>query len=62
MIMESTYSFVDVLQLLPDKIDALEDIITKIALQTVECAIFIREYVGQGFSGTVFFFSHYHQE
>jgi hypothetical protein len=52
--MESVYSFVDALQSLPEKIDALEDIIIKIAVQTVECAIFIREYCGHGFGGRLF--------
>lgn len=49
--MENVYSFVDVLQTFPEKIKILEDTITKILTQTVECAIFIREYSGNGFAG-----------
>ena len=37
--------------MLPNKLPLLEDIITKILKQTVECSIFIREYTGQGFGG-----------
>ena len=49
--MENVYSFVDVVQSIPGKLQLLEDIITKILQQTVECAIFIREYTGHGFIG-----------
>lgn len=49
--MENVYSFVDVIQSLPSKLELLEDIIVKILKQTVECAIFIREYTGHGFAG-----------
>ncbi|KAJ7191535.1 WD40 repeat-like protein [Mycena pura] len=45
------YSFVDQVEFLTQKIEALEGTITSIAKQTVECAIFIREYTGHGFSG-----------
>jgi hypothetical protein len=49
--MEDVYSFVDVVQSLPDKLELLEAIVVKILQQTVECAIFIREYTGHGFAG-----------
>ena len=49
--MEAVYSFVDAIQSLPNKLQALEDIISKILRQTVECAIFIRQYTGHGFGG-----------
>jgi hypothetical protein len=51
--MENVYSFVDVLQQFPEKIKILEDTITRILTQTVECAIFIREYSGNGFGGRI---------
>lgn len=51
MIMEDVYSFVDVIQSLPNKLQVLEDIIAKILKQTVECAIFVRQYTGYGFGG-----------
>ncbi|KZP27218.1 hypothetical protein FIBSPDRAFT_948837 [Athelia psychrophila] len=49
--MQGTYSFVDALEAVPSKIPLLEDIIQRIFIQTVECAIFIREYSGHGFAG-----------
>ena len=49
--MEDVYSFVDIVQTIPSKLQLLEDIIAKILQQTVECAIFIREYTGHGFVG-----------
>ena len=49
--MESVYSFVEAIQLVPDKLEILEEVIVKILKQTVECAIFIREYTGHGFGG-----------
>jgi hypothetical protein len=49
MTMEDVYSFVDTIQSLPCKLQLLENIIAKILKQTVECAIFIREYTGHGF-------------
>jgi hypothetical protein len=49
--MEDVYSFVDVVKSLPKKLEILEDVIVKILKQTVECAIFIREYTGHGFAG-----------
>jgi hypothetical protein len=50
--MATVYSFVDEIQSFPNKIKVLEDTIAKILIQTVECAIFIREYSGHGFGGT----------
>jgi hypothetical protein len=49
--MENVYLFVDTVQEVPDKLVALEHVITGILKQTVECAIFIREYTGHGFAG-----------
>ena len=49
--MESVYSFVEAIQSVPDKLEILEEVIVKILKQTVECAIFIREYTGHGFGG-----------
>jgi hypothetical protein len=51
MTMEEVYSFVDAIQTVPNKLQLLEDVISKILKQTVECAIFIREYTGHGFGG-----------
>lgn len=49
--MESVYSFVDTIQATPSKSDVLVNAIKAILAQTVECALFIREYVGKGFGG-----------
>jgi hypothetical protein len=49
--MESVYSFVDAIEALPNKLRLLEDVISQILKQTVECSIFIREYTGRGFAG-----------
>ncbi|KZP15713.1 hypothetical protein FIBSPDRAFT_76510 [Athelia psychrophila] len=49
--MQDVYSFVDAIVAVPAKIQLLEDIIERIFTQTVECAIFIREYSGHGFAG-----------
>ena len=49
--MVDVWSFVDDVNSLPAKMKRLEDIIDKIQKQTVECAIFIREYTGHGFGG-----------
>jgi hypothetical protein len=49
--MEEIYSFVDIIKSVPSKLQLLENIIAKILKQTVECAIFIREYTGHGFGG-----------
>ena len=55
--MESVYSFVKAIQLVPDKLEILEEVIVKILKQTVECAIFIREYTGHGFGGNDYIIS-----
>jgi hypothetical protein len=52
--MIEVYDFVEDLENLPQKIKRLENIVVEIAKQTLECAIFIREYTGHGFSGTKF--------
>ncbi|KIM83017.1 hypothetical protein PILCRDRAFT_448868 [Piloderma croceum F 1598] len=44
-------SFVDIIRALPNKLQLLEDIIDQTLKQTVECAIFIREYTGHRFRG-----------
>jgi hypothetical protein len=52
--MEVLYSFVDAVQEVPSKLAQFEDIVKDILNQTVECAIFIREYTGQGFRSEYF--------
>jgi hypothetical protein len=49
--MDNVCSFVDDVRLIPNKLQRLSDIIADILKQTVECAIFIREYTGHGFAG-----------
>ncbi|KAF7987070.1 hypothetical protein HWV62_223 [Athelia sp. TMB] len=51
--MQDVYSFVDALEAVPSKIQQLEDVIHRIFVQTVECAVFIREYSGHGFAGRI---------
>ena len=57
--MDDTFSFVEDLDGLPNKIARLEDIITRILQQTAECALFIREYVRQSFAGTSLYRGHF---
>ena len=54
--MNDTFSFVEDLDELPNKIARLQDIITRIVQQTAECALFIREYVRQSFARKFTFF------
>ncbi|KAF7326778.1 WD40 repeat-like protein [Mycena venus] len=49
--MAEVYSFTSQVDFLEAKIKPLEDAILKIAIQTVECSFFIREYTGHGFLG-----------
>ena len=49
--MEDVYSFVEASESFQDKVHVLQRTIDKILKQTVECAIFIREYTGHGFGG-----------
>lgn len=50
--MESIYTFVDAIQSnVSEHINLLEETIKRIFNQTIECAIFIREYVNHGFLG-----------
>jgi hypothetical protein len=49
--MEDVYSFVEASDSFQEKVQLLEDAIGRILKQTVECAIFIREYTGHGFAG-----------
>ena len=56
--MIDVWSFVDDVKSLPEKLKRLEEIIDNIQKQTVECAIFIREYTGHGFGGRLLI-SHY---
>ncbi|KAF7987072.1 hypothetical protein HWV62_227 [Athelia sp. TMB] len=51
--MQDVYSFVDAIEAVPSKIRQLEDVIHRIFVQTVECAVFIREYSGHGFAGRI---------
>ncbi|KZP17876.1 hypothetical protein FIBSPDRAFT_864509 [Athelia psychrophila] len=48
--MEDTYTFVDELKAFPEKIELLKTIIRKILEETYECALFLKEYTGRGFS------------
>ena len=49
--MAEVYSFTDNVDFLEAKIKLLDNVILKIAIQTVECSFFIREYTGHGFLG-----------
>lgn len=49
--MEEVYSFVEASDAFQSKVQLLETTIEKTLKQTVECAIFIREYTGHGFGG-----------
>jgi len=49
--MDNVCSFVNDVRLIPNKLQHLSDVIGDILKQTVECAIFIREYTGHGFAG-----------
>ncbi|KAJ7455882.1 WD40 repeat-like protein [Mycena latifolia] len=48
--MAEVYSFVEDTEFLVQKIKSLENTVLEITKQTVECAIFIREHTGHGFS------------
>ena len=50
--MGDTYSMVDELKDLPDKIKSLEAVIALILQQIGECSLFVREYVYRSFTGT----------
>ncbi|KAJ7117535.1 hypothetical protein C8R44DRAFT_626722, partial [Mycena epipterygia] len=52
--MVTTLSFVEDTKSLPEKIEGLENTCLAIVKQTVECAMFIREYTGKGFGGAYF--------
>ncbi|KAF7982120.1 hypothetical protein HWV62_29841 [Athelia sp. TMB] len=49
--MEALFSFVDDVESLPEKLQRLEAIITRVLEQTTECGIFFREYTSHGFAG-----------
>ncbi|KAF7348855.1 WD40 repeat-like protein [Mycena venus] len=49
--MVEVYSFVEDVEALSQKIKRVENVITEITKQTLECAIFLREYTGHGFAG-----------
>jgi hypothetical protein len=53
-VLEDVYSFVEVSDSFQKKVQLLEDTIGNILSQTVECAIFIREYTGHGFGGNCY--------
>ncbi|KII92446.1 hypothetical protein PLICRDRAFT_50823 [Plicaturopsis crispa FD-325 SS-3] len=50
-VMCDTYALVSSTDLLREKIPTIEDTVKKILSHTVECAIFIQEYMGHGFGG-----------
>ncbi|KAJ7190110.1 hypothetical protein GGX14DRAFT_546974 [Mycena pura] len=52
--MVKLYSSAGNTKVLPQKIKSLESTVTEIAKQTLECAMFIREYTGHGFPGRLF--------
>ncbi|KAJ7117503.1 hypothetical protein C8R44DRAFT_707873 [Mycena epipterygia] len=52
--MVATFSFVEDTKSLPEKIAGLENTCLAIVKQTVECAVFIREYIGKGFGSVCF--------
>ncbi|KAJ7609596.1 hypothetical protein DFH06DRAFT_1485786 [Mycena polygramma] len=52
-IMVSVYSFTEETDALPQKIKSLENAVLAIVKQTIECAVFIREYTGHGFTARV---------
>ena len=45
------YSFADRVESLPEKIQQLDAVLTRVLEQTAECGIFLREYTSQGFAG-----------
>jgi len=50
--MESIYTFVDTIQSdVTEKVKVLENTIKHIFTQTVECAIFVRQYTSHSFAG-----------
>ena len=49
--MSDTYSMVDELKGLPDKIKSLEAVIALVLQQISECSLFVREYVHPSFAG-----------
>jgi hypothetical protein len=55
--MEDVYSFVEASDSFKQKVQLLEETIEKILKQTVECAIFIREYTGHGFGGELIMYA-----
>jgi hypothetical protein len=55
--MDEMYSFVESLKTFPKKVAVLENTITTILTQTVECVVFIREYSGHGFGGALIYMS-----
>ena len=57
--MEQTYAFVDVIEMIPEKIPLLNDTIQNILTQTFECALYIQEYTENGFYGAYIKVSHF---
>ncbi|KAF7978465.1 hypothetical protein HWV62_45583, partial [Athelia sp. TMB] len=49
--MEALFSFVGDIDSLPEKLQRLEAVITRVLEQTTECGIFFREYTSHGFAG-----------
>jgi hypothetical protein len=49
--MVEVYAFVEDVDTLSQKITRLDNVVMAILKQTLECALFIREYTGHGFGG-----------
>ena len=49
--MIEVWTFVASADNLKDKLRSLEDVVRKLADQTFECVVFIREYTNHGFAG-----------
>ena len=49
--MESVWGVVAAADDLKNKLQSLEDVVREITDQTIECAMFIRQYTNHGFAG-----------
>lgn len=50
--MEDVYSFANDVEAIPSQLARFKDTAIKIMQQTVECCLFVQEYVGKGFGST----------
>jgi hypothetical protein len=50
--MDEVYAFIEDVDVLSHRIKNLDNVVIAIIKQTLECALFIREYTGHGFGGT----------